>query len=129
MMALAGCIAHEPYPPFAVPAPAAASAEELRWVIEAALAAHKWTVNKRAPGTIGAWVHSQGRGDYAVIEINYRPGVIDIRCVKQDVSKSRYDRWMQLLSADMMKNAAPLGMGTRRAPAAAPPPPPSAEAP
>ena len=77
ILALAGC-AHEPFPPITVPAPASASSEELRWVIEAALAAHKWTVDKRAPGTIGAWVHSQGRGDYAVIEIDYRPGAIDI---------------------------------------------------
>ena len=94
-----------------MPAPASASSEELRWVIEAALAAHKWTVNQRAPGTIGAWVHSQGTGDHAVIEITYQPGVIDIRCVKQDVSKARYDRWMQLLSAEIMKNAAPAGNG------------------
>jgi len=121
MMTLAGC-AHEPFPPFTVPAPASASSEELRWVIEAALVAHKWTVHQRAPGSIGAWVHSQGRGDYAVIEINYRPSAIDIRCVKQDVSKARYDRWMQLLSADIMKNAAQLGMGMRRPPAPVPPP-------
>ncbi len=127
VVALAGC-AHEPFPPFTVPAPESASSEELRWIIEAALAAHKWTVNKRAPGSIGAWVHSQGRGDYAVIEINYGPGAIDIRCVKQDVSKARYDRWMQLLSADIMKNAAQVGMGTRRPPppVAAPAAPPAA---
>jgi hypothetical protein len=119
MVALAGC-AHEPFPPFTVPAPASASSEELRWVIEAALAAHSWTVNRRTPGRIRAWVHSQGTGDHAVIEITYQPGVIDIRCVKQDVPKSRYDRWMQLLSADIVKNAAPLGMGIRRSPAPSP---------
>jgi hypothetical protein len=123
-LALAGCITHEPFPPVTVPAPAAASSEELRWVVEAALAEHKWTVNRRAPGTIGAWVHSQARGDYAVIEITYKPGVIDIQCVRQDVSQARYDRWMQLLSAAIVKNAVPLGMGLRRPPA--PPPPSSA---
>jgi hypothetical protein len=115
MVALAGC-AHELPPPFAVPAPASASSEELRWAIEAALAAHNWTVNKREPGTIGAWVQSQGSGDHAVIEINYRPGVIDIRCLKQSVPDSRYDRWMQLLSAEIVKNAAQLGMGRGRPP-------------
>ena len=58
LVALVGC-PHEPFPPFSVPAPAPASSEELRWVIEAALAAHKWTVHRRAPGSIGASVHSQ----------------------------------------------------------------------
>lgn len=115
VVALAGC-AYEPFPPFAVPAPESASSEELRWVIEAALAAHKWTVHERGPGTMRASVHSQGTGDHAVIEINYGPGVVDIRCVKQRVSRSRYDRWMQVLSSEIMKNAAQLGMGRGRPP-------------
>lgn len=63
-----------------------------------------------------AWVHSQGSGEHAVIEINYRPGAIDIQCVKQRVSRSRYDRWMQVLSSEIMKNAAQLGMGRGRSP-------------
>jgi hypothetical protein len=115
ILALAGC-AYEPFPPFAVPAPESASSEELRWVIEAALAAHNWTVHQRGPGTMRAWVHSQGSGEHAVIEINYRPGVVDIRCVKQRVSRSRYDRWMQVLSSEIMKNVAQLGMGRGRPP-------------
>jgi len=115
IVALAGC-AHELPPPFAVPAPASASSEELRWAIEAALAAHNWTVHHRAPGTIGASVHSQGSGDHAVIEINYRPGAIDIRCLEQSVPDSRYDRWMQLLSSAILKNAAQVGMGKGRPP-------------
>jgi hypothetical protein len=93
-----------------MPTPAAASSEELRWVVEAALAAHNWSVRDRAPGSITAFVYSTGSGDYATIEITYRPGVIDIRCVQQDVSQQRYDRWIQLLSSEIQKNAAMLGV-------------------
>lgn len=110
MVALAGC-AHEPFPPLTVPAPTAASSEELRWAVEAALAARNWTVSHREPGAITAYVRSQGTGERAVIKIAYRPGVIDIECVKQDVSRQRYERWMQLLSSELQKNAAQLGMG------------------
>jgi hypothetical protein len=121
VVALAGC-AHEPYPPVTVPAPAAASTEELRWAIEGALAARNWQVVQRTPGAIDAYVHSQGSGDNALIQVTYRTGVIDIQCVKQNVSSHRYDRWMQLLSSEIQKNVAQLGM--RRPPAPSPPPTP-----
>ena len=118
VVALAGC-AHELPPPVTMPAPAAASSEELRWAIEAGLAARNWTVLERAPGVIGAFVFSQSTADQAVVEITYRPGVIAIRCVKEDVSRQRYDRWIQLLSSEILKNAAQIGMG--RPPAPSPP--------
>jgi hypothetical protein len=105
-----------------LPAPAAASSEELRWAIEGALAARNWTVSERAPGSITAFVVSQGTAAHATVEITYKPGAIDIRCVKEDVSRQRYDRWIQLLSAEIQKNVAQLGM---RRPPAPPPPPPS----
>jgi len=119
VVALAGC-AYEPPPPTTMPAPAAASSEELRWAVEASLAARNWTVLKRAPGSITAFVHSRGSGEEATIEITYHPGAIKIRCVEQKVSPQRYDRWMQLLSSELQKNAAQLGMG--RPPAPSPPP-------
>jgi len=120
MVALAGC-PHEPFPPVSVPAPPAASSEDLRWVIEAALAARRWKIHQRAPGAIGASVQSQGTGDHAVVEITYRPGAIDIRCVRQSVSRARYDRWIQLLSTEILKNAAQQQMGRGRPPAPSPP--------
>jgi hypothetical protein len=116
--ALANC-AHELPPPVTMPAPAVASSEELRWAIEGALAARNWTVTERTPGAITAFVYSQATADQAVVEITYRPGVIDIRCTKQDVSRDRYDRWILLLSSEIQKNAAQLGMG--RPPAPSPP--------
>jgi hypothetical protein len=121
VVALSGC-AHELSPPVTVPAPVGASSEELRWAIEAALAARNWTVLERRPGTIGAFVYSQATADQAVVEIAYRPGVIDIRCVKQDVSQGRYDRWLQLLSSEIQKNVAQVGMGMGRPPVPLPPP-------
>ena len=129
MVALAGC-PHEPFPPVTVPAPAAASSEDLRWVVEAALAARRWTIDQRTPGAIGASVHSQGTGDRAVVEITYGPGVIDIRCVKQNVSRARYNGWIQLLTTEIVKNAAQRQMGRGRPPPPAPvPPPPPAPVP
>ena len=112
---LVSCV-HELPPPVIMPAPATASSEQLRWAVEAGLAAHNWTVVGRKPGSIAASVYSHGNGDNATVEISYRPGVIAIRCVKQEVSPERYYRWMQLLSAEIQKNAAQLGMGL-------PPPP------
>jgi len=123
IVALAGCV-HELPPPVTLPAPAAASSEELRWAIEAGLAAHNWTVTERAPGSISAYVYSRGSGDQATIKILYRPGAIEIRCVQQDVSPDRYDRWMRLLSGEIQKGTAMLGMGIRPAPSPPPPPPP-----
>jgi hypothetical protein len=115
---------HDLPPPVSIPAPASASSEELRWVIEAALAARNWTVSHRAPGSITAYVLSKGSGFYATIEITYRPGTVSIRCVEQQTTKARYDRWIQLLSSEIQKNAAQLAMGLARPPAppAAPPP-------
>ena len=127
MVALVGCV-HEPPPPVALPAPVAASSEELRWAIEAGLAAHNWTVTERAPGAITASVYSRSSGDQATIKILYRPGAIEIRCLNLDVSADRYDRWMRLLTGEIQKGTSMLGMGMRRAPlpapAASPPPPP-----
>jgi hypothetical protein len=117
VVALTGCV-HEIPPPVTVPVPPAASSEELRWIIEAALAAQ---VLDRAPGSISAYVHSQGSGDDATIEITYRPGVIGVRCVKENVSPQRYDRWIHLLSTEIQKNAALLG--ARRPSAPSPPSP------
>jgi hypothetical protein len=110
VISLAGC-AHEVPPPTTVPAPAAATSEELRWAVEAALAARNWTVVEREPGAISASVHSQGSGEEATVKITYRPGVVDIRCVKQAVYPGRYDRWIRLLSSEIQKNVAQLGMG------------------
>jgi hypothetical protein len=95
---------HDLPPPVSIPAPASASSEELRWVIEAALAARS--------------------GFYATIEITYRPGTVSIRCVEQQTTKARYDRWIQLLSSEIQKNAAQLAMGLARPPAPPAPPPP-----
>jgi hypothetical protein len=113
LLALASC-AHEPPPPVTLPAPETASPEELRWVVEAALAAHNWTVLRRAPGSITAFVFSRGTGERAKVQISYEPGAVEIRCVKQDVSDKRYDRWVKLLSSEIRKNAAQLGI--RRSP-------------
>jgi len=121
--ALAGCV-HEPSPPVSLPAPLAASSEELRWAVEAGLAAHNWTVTKRAPGSITAFVYSRGSGDQATIQVAYRPGLIEIRCLeKKRVSEDRYDRWVRLLSGEIQKSVAMLGM-VRRPPAPPPPSPP-----
>ena len=114
VVALSSC-AHEPFPSVSVLTPAGASSEELRWVIEAALAAHNWKVVNRAPGSMTASVYSMGSGDHATVEIKYGPGAVDIECVKQDVSRQRYDRWIHLLSTEIKKNAALLG--GRRQPA------------
>ena len=114
---LASCV-YEPLPPTTLPAPESATTEELRWAVEAGLAAHRWVVTERAPGSITAYVFSQGSGDTATVEIKYRPGDITINCVKRQVSKQRYDRWMQLLTSEIQKSVAQLGMGRR-------PPPPS----
>ena len=119
--ALAGC-SYEPYPPVTVAALPKASSEELRWAVEAALAARNWTVSSRESGKIGAYVVSRGSGDHAVIEIDYRGGTIDIRCVQQQVSRDRYDRWIQLLSSEIQKQVAQLGMKLARPPAQSPPP-------
>jgi hypothetical protein len=117
--ALASCVYELP-PPVTLPAPTAASAEELRWAVEGALAVHKWTVLERAPGSITAFVFSRNSGDKATIEIRYQPGAIVIRCTERQVSSARYDRWIQLLSSEIQKNAALVGMRPSR------PPPPSA---
>jgi hypothetical protein len=118
VVALMSCV-HEIPPPVTVPVPPAASSEELRWVIEAALSAHNWKVLGRMPGSMGAYVRSQGSGDEATIEITYRPGGIEVRCVKANVSPQRYDRWIHLLSIEIQKNAALLG--GRRPTAPSPP--------
>ena len=112
---LAGC-AYEPLPPVSLPAPKTASSEELRWAVEAGLAAHRWVVTERGPGSISAYVYSQGSGDHASVEIEYVPGRITINCVKRQVSKQRYDRWMQLLTSEIQKSVAQLGMGRRPPP-------------
>jgi hypothetical protein len=120
--ALASCV-YELSPPVTLPAPTAASAEELRWAVEGALAARKWTVLERAPGSITAFVLSRNTGEKATIEIRYQPGAIVIRCTKTEVSRPRYDRWIQLLSSEIQKNAALVGMRPSQPPPAAPMPP------
>lgn len=108
VVALASC-AQEPFPAVSVPTPSGASSEELRWVIEAALAAHNWKILDRGPGSMTASVYSTGSGDQATVQIKYGPGAVDIECIKQDVSRQRYDRWIHLLSTEIKKNAALLG--------------------
>src|SRR5512133_2726472 len=46
-----------------------ASAEQVRWAVEAALAARNWSVSERAPGSITAFVLSRGSGDQATVEV------------------------------------------------------------
>jgi hypothetical protein len=122
VLALASCAYPHPIPPpRTVPAPTGASSEELRWAVEGALAAHSWTVVDRTPGSITAFVFSRGTNERADVRINYRPGLIEIQCTKQQASPQRYDRWVQLLSTEIQKNAAQVGMGR----AASPPPPPA----
>jgi hypothetical protein len=121
VVALAGCVYEIP-PPVTLPAPDSASSEELRWAVEGALAVHNWTVLERAPGSITASVFSRNTGDRTTIEVAYRPGAIVIRCTKQEVSRARYDRWIHLLSSEIQRNAALVGMGRPHAP----PPPSSA---
>jgi len=116
-VSLASC-AHEPFPPVSVLTPAGASSEEMRWVIEAALATHNWKVVDRGANSMTASVRSAGSGDFATVQINYGPGAVDIECVKQDVSRQRYDRWIHLLSTEVKKNAALLGGRRQPAPRA-----------
>ena len=122
-LALTSCV-QETLPPAKVAVPATASEEDLRWVIEAALALHNWKVVERAPGSMNAYVRSQGSGEEATIQIAYRPGAVHIRSVKSTVSRQRYDRWVHLLSIEIQKNAALLGSRRPPAPSSPPPPPP-----
>jgi hypothetical protein len=124
-LAVSGCVTSgPPPPPVVVPAPTDAAPEALRWAAEAALAERRWTVLQRSPGRIGAFVHSQGGGDEAVIEIAYGAGAVSIRCVKFHGDEYRYHRWVRLLASDIQKNVAMIGMGR-----AVPPPPPPEPAP
>jgi hypothetical protein len=107
---LAACD-HELPPPIVLPAPEQTQPDALRWSIEAALAERRWSVTTRAPGRIRAGVYSDGSGDRAVVDVFYYRGAIEIRAVDRDVSTQRYDRWIQLLSAEIQKNVALLGMG------------------
>jgi hypothetical protein len=122
ILALASCAYPHPIPPpRTVLAPAGASSEELRWAVEGALATRSWTVVDRAPGSITAFVFSRGTQERADVKINYRPGVIEIQCTKQQAAPQRYDRWVQLLATEIQKNAAQVGMA-----GSTPPPPPPA---
>jgi hypothetical protein len=123
-----------------MPVPATASSEQLRWIIEAALAQRNWTIHTRTPNTFTAQVRSQGTGERAIIQIAYRPGVVEIRPVEQKVSRQRYDRWVKILSTDILQSAAQLAKAPAPAtpstepaapspPAAAPAAPPPAAAP
>jgi hypothetical protein len=111
LVTFTGC-AHDPPAPIVLPAPQYAWPEELRWAIEAALAERRWTVMDRGPGRISAGVRSNGSGESAVVDIYYSRGSVEIRCAKQYVERSRYDRWIQLLSAEIQKDVALVG--TRR---------------
>jgi hypothetical protein len=115
-----GC-AHEPPPTIVIPAPEQARPEALRWAIEAALAERRWTVMERAPGVIRAGVRSDGSGESAVVDLRYLRGAVEIRCVKMFVARGRYDRWIQLLSAEVQKEVALVGAGRDAPPPLAPP--------
>src|SRR5258708_17873964 len=96
-VALAGC-AHDPPPPIVLSAPEKADPESLRWAIEAALAQRRWTITKREPGLIRAKVASQATSQWAIVDIRYTPGVVEIVYVDQGVRWSRYDLWIVLLT-------------------------------
>jgi hypothetical protein len=97
-------------PPVVVPAPSDASSDALRWAVESALAQRHLSVLARAPGQIIASVHSNGSGEWAKVSVMYGDGEVRIECLREDVDRGRYQRWMQLLSADIQKNVATIGM-------------------
>ena len=104
-----GC-AHQAPAPVVVTAPEQANPQGLRWAIESALAQRRWTVVERDPGRIRATVSSKATGGHATVDVRYGPGTVEIVYVNQDVGWSRYDRWVQLLSADLQKSVALVGM-------------------
>jgi hypothetical protein len=110
---LAGC-AHGPPPPIVLDAPEKAKPESLRWAIEAALAQRRWTITEREPGRIRAKVASQATAQHAIVDIRYGSGAVEIDYVDQGVGWSRYDRWVQLLTAELQKSVAQVGMGHGR---------------
>lgn len=119
LAALAAGCASTPLPSATIVAPSAASSESLSWAIEAGLAERRWeTIGHRA-GIVDAHIRSHGTGDYVRVEISYGAGVVTIRPVKWSINRERYARWINLLSADVRKNLAQIGMGRGGPPAPA----------
>jgi hypothetical protein len=115
---VAGC-ASTPLPSTTIIAPSSASGEALSWAIEAGLAERRWITIGHSPGIVEAHIRSNGTGDYVRVEISYGAGVVTIRPVKWSIIRERYSRWMNLLSADIRKNIAQIGMGRGGPPAPA----------
>lgn len=111
-----GC-ATTPLPSATLIAPTSASAEALSWAIEAGLAERRWITTGHRPGIVDAYVMSNGTGDYVRVEISYGAGVVTIKPVKWSINGQRYARWVNLLSADIRKNLAQIGMGRSGPPA------------
>lgn len=110
-IAAAGCFATTPVPPVFIEAPADASPEATRWAIEAGLAERRWVVAAHAPGIIDAYVRSEGARDFLSVEVAYEPGRVTIRQVQWRGSAERHQRWIDLLSAEIRKHLAQIGMG------------------
>lgn len=117
-IAAAGCFATTPPPPVFIEAPNGASPEATRWAIEAGLAERRWVVAGHAPGVIDAYVKSEGAREFLSVEIAYEPGRVTIRQVQRRGSADRHERWVGLLSAEIRKHLARIGMGqTEESPA------------
>jgi hypothetical protein len=112
-----GCAADPLPPPVVLPAPENVSTQALGFVVESALAEKGWTVLQRKPGHTRAAVRSGGNGENAMIDVDYRGGSIDIRCLRRNVSDERYARWIKLLSVVIQRQLATAAVA---APAAAP---------
>jgi hypothetical protein len=119
LAALAVGCASSPMPSTTIIAPSAASSEALSWAIEAGLAERRWTTIGHRPGVVEAHVRSNGTGEYVRVEISYGAGIVTIRPVKWSIDRPRYTRWVNLLSADIRKNLAQIGMGRGGPPAPA----------
>jgi hypothetical protein len=119
----AGCVTTRPLPPTTILAPASASPEATRWAIEAGLAERRWVVAGHAPGVVDAYVKSAGTGEFVSVEIAYEPGRVTIRQVQWRGSRERHQRWIGLLSAEIRKHLAKIGMNDAGGPHALPPVP------
>jgi hypothetical protein len=107
-----GCAERPLPPPVSLPAPENVPTQSLGFVVDSALADKGWTVLHRKPGHTRAAVISRGSGESATIDVDYRGGSIDIRCLKRTVSDERYDRWIRLLSTIIQRKLATVAITT-----------------